>query len=151
MSTESRDDGSNTNQSTTSLLFKGLGIPIVLDDPENFLKVRETLSRIGIASKADRKLFQSCHIFHKRGSYAIMHFKEMFAMDGKPNTMTRDDLKRRNAIVKLLEEWNLVKPLVKISDEDVGTLSTVKVLSFAEKGEWELIPKYSIGKKRITT
>lgn len=131
-------------------VFRGLGVPIALDDPENFLKVRETLSRIGIVSKADKRLFQSCHIFHKRGNYAIMHFKEMFAMDGKPNSMTRDDLKRRNAIVKLLEEWELVRPLVKPQDEDIGTLSTVKVLSFAEKDEWELVPKYSIGKKKAT-
>lgn len=134
----------------TENLFKGLGIPIILEDPENFLKVRETLSRIGIASKADKRLFQSCHIFHKRGNYAIMHFKEMFAMDGKSNTMTRDDIKRRNAIVKLLEEWKLVRPLTKISDEDVGTLSTIKVLAYSEKSDWELVPKYSIGKKKTS-
>lgn len=138
-------------QSEGLSLFRGLGIAIALDDPENFLKVRETLTRIGIASKADKKLFQSCHILHKRGNYAIMHFKEMFAIDGKPNSMTRDDTKRRNAIVKLLEEWELVRPLENIADEDVGSLSTIKVLSYTDKAEWNLIPKYSIGKKIRTS
>lgn len=130
-------------------IFKGVGIEIELPSPDNFLKVRETLTRIGVASKHDNKLYQSCHILHKQGRYVILHFKELFILDGKPSEFTEDDLGRRNTIVSLLADWKLVK-VVDANDALMpkAPLSMIKVISHKEKSEWELLPKYSIGKKR---
>ena len=120
-------------------------LEVTLNDPEDFLKVRETLSRIGVASKKDKVLYQSCHILHKKGRYFITHFKELFALDGKEADFQDNDLQRRNTIAKLLQDWGLVKILGEV--EDLAPLSQIKIISFKEKGEWELIPKYNIGKK----
>ena len=120
-------------------------LEITLNDSEDFLKVRETLSRIGVASKKDKVLYQSCHILHKKGRYFITHFKELFALDGKEADFQDNDLQRRNTIAKLLQDWGLVKILTEV--EDYAPLSQIKIISFKEKGEWELIPKYNIGKK----
>ena len=120
-------------------------LEVSLNDPEDFLKVRETLSRIGVASKKERVLYQSCHILHKKGRYFITHFKELFALDGKEADFQDNDLQRRNTIAKLLQDWGLVKILTEV--EDYAPLSQIKIISFKEKGEWELIPKYNIGKK----
>jgi hypothetical protein len=120
-------------------------LEISLNDPEDFLKVRETLSRIGVASKKEKVLYQSCHILHKKGRYFITHFKELFALDGKEADFQDNDLQRRNTIAKLLQDWGLVKILTE--QEDLAPLSQIKIISFKEKGEWELIPKYNIGKK----
>ena len=130
-------------------IFIGHGIEVTLEDKDDFLKVRETLTRIGIASKKDKTLYQSCHILHKKGRYAVMHFKELFALDGKPTDITENDLSRRNAIANLLEDWGLIKIVKK---EQTATpepifLSQVKILSHKEKNEWQLVPKYNIGKK----
>ena len=120
-------------------------LEVSLNDSEDFLKVRETLSRIGVASKKDKVLYQSCHILHKKGSYFITHFKELFALDGKEADFQDNDLQRRNTIAKLLQDWGLVSILTEV--EDYAPLSQIKIISFKEKGEWELIPKYNIGKK----
>ena len=120
-------------------------LEVSLNDPEDFLKVRETLSRIWVASKKERVLYQSCHILHKKGRYFITHFKELFALDGKEADFQDNDLQRRNTIAKLLQDWGLVKILTEV--EDYAPLSQIKIISFKEKGEWELIPKYNIGKK----
>lgn len=129
-------------------IFKGCGIEVELASPEAFLKVKETLTRIGIASKRDRVLYQSCHILHKRGRYAIMHFKELFIMDGKNDSFSDDDNARRNTIVNLLEEWGLVTIVDHEDDlKPQAPLSQIKVLPFREKASWNLVPKYSIGKK----
>ncbi len=120
-------------------------LEVSLNDPEDFLKVRETLSRIGVASKKERVLYQSCHILHKKGRYFITHFKELFALDGKEADFQDNDLQRRNTIAKLLQDWGLVNILTEV--EDYAPLSQIKIISFKEKGEWELIPKYNIGKK----
>lgn len=125
-------------------------IEVVLQEPDDFLKVRETLTRIGVASRKEKKLYQSCHILHKQGRYFIVHFKELFALDGKRANLTMNDVQRRNRIVNLLVDWGLVL----ISDEDregimdVSPLNQIKVISFREKGEWSLETKYNIGKKR---
>ena len=117
--------------------------------PDDFLKVRETLTRIGVASKKSDALFQSCHILHKQGKYYITHFKELFALDGKPTDFTEDDIARRNTIANLLAEWGLVDLVdPKKTEEPVATLSQIKVIPFNQKGDWELITKYNIGKKR---
>ena len=117
--------------------------------PENFLKIKETLTRIGIASRKDKKLYQSCHILHKQGRYVILHFKELFILDGKENNFTEEDKGRRNTIVNLLEEWDLVKVLDSEKVQDpVAPLSHIKVLSHKEKDQWELTSKYNIGKKK---
>ncbi len=121
-------------------------LEVSLKDPEDFLKVRETLSRIGVASKKDKVLYQSCHILHKKGRYFITHFKELFALDGKEADFQDNDLERRNTIGKLLSDWGLVD-LVTEEELDYAPLSQIKIISFKEKGEWELIPKYNIGKK----
>ena len=123
-------------------------VEIILEKEDDFLKVRETLSRIGVASKKDRTLYQSCHILHKQGRYFITHFKELFALDGKEADLTDNDLKRRNAISKLLSDWGLVKLLDKSVEEDMAPLSQIKILSFKEKDEWSLVTKYNIGRKR---
>ena len=122
-------------------------LEIKLDNPENFLKIKETLSRIGVASRKDQILYQSCHILHKQGRYFITHFKELFALDGKVADFTENDIQRRNTIGKLLQEWGLVEILS--TEELVGCpMSQVKIVSFKEKTDWQLVPKYNIGKKR---
>jgi hypothetical protein len=124
-------------------------VEITLGQEDDFLKVRETLTRIGVASKKDRTLYQSCHILHKKGQYYVVHFKELFALDGKPTDITENDLSRRNAIVKLLEDWELVKVVRKEQIETPAPifLSQIKILSHKEKRDWQLVPKYNIGKK----
>ena len=121
-------------------------LEISLKEPDDFLKVRETLSRIGVASRKERKLYQSCHILHKQGRYYIVHFKELFALDGKETNLSENDIARRNTIAKLLDDWDLVEVLCKA--EPVAPLSQIKVLSYREKEEWTLETKYNIGKKK---
>ena len=124
-------------------------VEVTLNEQDDFLKVRETLTRIGVASKKDKTLFQSCHILHKQGRYYIVHFKELFALDGKPTDISDNDLSRRNAIANLLEDWGLVK-LVNPKSTEIPEpifLSQVKILSHKEKHEWQLTPKYNIGNK----
>lgn len=127
-------------------------LEVDLIEPDNFLKVRETLTRIGIASRKDKKLFQSCHILHKQGKYFIVHFKELFALDGKESDITMSDIERRNVIAELLQDWGLLKILDKAKAEPKASLSQIKVVSFKEKAEWELVPKYNIGgiKRNLT-
>ena len=124
-------------------------VEVTLNEKDNFLKVRETLTRIGVASKKDKILYQSCHILHKQGKYYIVHFKELFALDGKPTDISENDLSRRNAIVKLLEDWGLVEIVNRAKAETPPPifLSQIKILSHKEKDDWELVPKYNIGKK----
>jgi hypothetical protein len=124
-------------------------VEVTLKEQDDFLKVRETLTRIGVASKKDKTLYQSCHILHKRGQYYVVHFKELFALDGKPTDITENDLARRNAIVNLLEDWGLIKVVDKnkTATPEPIFLSQIKILSHKEKGEWQLTPKYNIGKK----
>ena len=121
-------------------------LQVTLKEPDDFLKVRETLSRIGVASRKEKKLYQSCHILHKQGKYYIVHFKELFALDGKETNLSENDIARRNTIAKLLNDWNLVGVEGKI--EPVAPLSQIKILSFKEKDEWTLETKYNIGKKK---
>jgi hypothetical protein len=125
-----------------------VSLEILLEDPENFLKVKETLSRIGVASKKDNTLYQSCHILHKQGRYFITHFKELFALDGKAADFSDNDLERRNTIAKLLQEWGLIKIVNEADSLEFAPLSQVKIISYKEKKEWNLVPKYNIGKKR---
>ena len=122
-------------------------LEIQLKEPDDFLKVRETLTRIGVASRKDKKLFQSCHILHKQGRYFIVHFKELFALDGKKANLSDNDLERRNTIAQLLSDWGLVVILNTAIAEKKAPLSQIKVLAFKEKGEWDLQAKYNIGKK----
>ena len=122
-------------------------LEVTLPEPDNFLKVRETLTRIGIASRKENKLYQSCHILHKQGRYFIVHFKELFAFDGKESYITSGDIERRNAITSLLADWELLKIVAVIKAEPKASLSQIKVVSFKEKDQWELVPKYNIGKK----
>jgi hypothetical protein len=126
-------------------------LEIILKEEDDFLKVRETLTRIGVASRKERKLYQSCHILHKKGKYYIVHFKELFALDGKTTDFDENDLGRRNTIANLLAEWGLVNIVSKDkSSEPVAPLSQIKILSYTERDDWELVTKYSIGtKKRI--
>jgi hypothetical protein len=129
-------------------IFKGVGVEVDLAEQDDFLKVRETLTRIGVSSRKERVLYQSCHILHKQGRYAIVHFKELFALDGKPSNLTENDIQRRNAIANLLEEWRLVRILNKYLIEDnIAPIHQIKIISFKEKDDWELVPKYNIGKK----
>ena len=121
-------------------------LEISLKEPDDFLKVRETLSRIGVASRKEKKLYQSCHILHKQGRYFIVHFKELFALDGKETNLSENDIARRNTIAKLLADWNLVEVLG--VPEPVAPLSQIKVLSYQEKADWTLETKYNIGKKK---
>ena len=123
-----------------------LMLEVKLKEADDFLKVRETLSRIGVASRKERKLYQSCHILHKQGRYFIVHFKELFALDGKPTNISINDLERRNTIAGLLEDWDLVKIIG--NSEYRAPLSQIKVLSYREKDEWTLETKYNIGKKK---
>lgn len=125
-------------------------IEVTLTEQDDFLKVRETLTRIGVSSRKEKVLYQSCHILHKQGRYYIVHFKELFALDGKPSNLTENDIQRRNAIAKLLEEWGLVKILNPILMKDnIAPLHQIKIISFKEKDEWQLITKYNIGKKTL--
>lgn len=128
-------------------IFEGLGVEINLNSPENFLKVKETLTRIGVASRKSNTLTQSCHILHKRGRYSIFHFKELFILDGKETTFSEEDAARRNAITLLLEEWGLIKPLKAIGDP-VASMSNIKVIPHKDRANWQLIPKYSVGVSR---
>ena len=123
-------------------------IEVSLKEQDDFLKVRETLSRIGVSSRKEKVLYQSCHILHKQGRYYIVHFKELFALDGKPSNITENDIQRRNAIADLLEEWGLVTILnPKLLEDNMAPLHQIKIISFKEKDDWELIAKYNIGKK----
>ena len=123
-------------------------VEITLAKPDDFLKVKETLTRIGISSKTEKKLYQSCHILHKRGKYYIVHFKELFALDGLPSTLTEADIARRNTIVTLLDEWVLLKIVNPAQTANVTSgLAQIKIIPHKEKGDWELVPKYHIGKK----
>jgi len=123
-------------------------LEVTLPEPDNFLKVRETLTRIGIASRKDKKLYQSCHILHKQGRYYIVHFKELFALDGKESNITTNDVERRNTIAGLLQDWGLLKIIDASKADPKASLSQIKVVSHKEKEEWELVPKYNIGKKK---
>ena len=122
-------------------------LEVTLNQPDDFLKIRETLSRIGVASRKDKTLFQSCHILHKQGKYYIVHFKELFALDGKEANFSDNDAERRNTIAQLLSDWGLIAILNKEVAEKKAPLSQIKVLSFKEKSEWDLQAKYNIGKK----
>jgi hypothetical protein len=125
-------------------------VEVTLTQPDDFLKVRETLTRIGVASKKDQTLFQSCHILHKQGKYYIVHFKELFALDGKPTDLSENDLSRRNAIAILLEDWGLIKIVneAQVQQPEPIFISQIKILSHKEKNDWQLIPKYNIGSKK---
>ena len=123
-------------------------IEVNLKEPDDFLKVRETLTRIGVASRKAKKLYQSCHILHTQGQYYIVHFKELFALDGKRATLSDNDVQRRNRIIKLLSDWGLVEIVKEDSVKDAAPLSQIKVIAYKEKGEWSLESKYNIGKKR---
>lgn len=122
-------------------------LEVHLNEPDDFLKVRETLSRIGVASRKDKTLFQSCHILHKQGKYYIVHFKELFALDGKDTNLSENDIARRNTIANLLSDWGLVD-VVGTTNIEAAPLSQIKVISFKEKNEWKLETKYNIGKKK---
>ena len=122
-------------------------VDVSLADQEDFLKIRETLTRIGVASKKDKKLYQSCHILHKQGKYYIVHFKELFKLDGKSSDFSDNDRSRRNTIVNLLKEWGLIS-VIKNDEFEEAPISQIKILSHKEKDEWELVPKYNIGRKR---
>ena len=123
-------------------------LEITLNEPDDFLKVRETLTRIGVASRKEKKLFQSCHILHKQGRYFCCHFKELFLLDGKKSNLEDTDLARRNTICQLLSDWGLVNIVDKNKVEDKAPLRQIKIVSFKEKSEWELCPKYNIGNSR---
>lgn len=128
-------------------------VEVVLNEPDDFLKVRETLTRIGVASRKERKLYQSCHILHKQGKYYIVHFKELFALDGKNTNLSLNDIQRRNRIIQLLVDWGLIviNTLSQEKITDLAPLNQIKVLAFKEKGEWSLESKYNIGRKKLTT
>jgi len=125
-------------------------VEVTLKQPDDFLKVRETLTRIGVASKKDNTLFQSCHILHKQSKYYIVHFKEMFALDGKETDLSENDLSRRNAIAKLLQDWGLVTIVLpaQVEQPEPITISQIKIIPHKEKKDWQLVPKYNIGSKR---
>ena len=120
-------------------------LEITLNEPDDFLKVRETLTRIGVASRRDNKLFQSCHILHKQGRYFIVHFKELFLLDGKPSNLLENDVQRRNTIAVLLADWGLVSIIGPEQSKDVAPLRQIKVIPFKDKSQWDLCPKYNIG------
>ena len=128
-------------------IFNGLGVEIALREKDDFLKIRETLTRIGVSSKKEKKLFQSCHILHKRGRYAIMHFKELFILDGLSSDISETDIARRNTIVDLLKEWELLDVIdEEIAEEPKASLGQIKIIPHRDKQDWELVPKYHIGK-----
>tara|TARA_R110000824_G_C15128956_1_gene668835 strand:+ start:87 stop:506 length:420 start_codon:yes stop_codon:yes gene_type:complete len=129
-------------------IFRGYGVEVILPDEDSFLKIRETLTRIGVSSRKENKLYQSCHILHKRGRYAILHFKELFSLDGLESDISESDIARRNTITNLLDEWELLEI---DSDEELEptiSLKQMKILPHKEKGDWELIPKYHIGRRK---
>jgi len=129
-------------------IFRGYGVEVILPDEDSFLKIRETLTRIGVSSRKENKLYQSCHILHKRGRYAILHFKELFSLDGLESDLSESDIARRNTITNLLEEWELLEI---DSDEELEptlSLKQMKILPHKEKDDWELIPKYHIGRRK---
>ena len=126
-------------------------VEVVLKEPDDFLKVRETLTRIGVASRKEKKIYQSCHILHKQGKYYIVHFKELFALDGKHTNLSSNDVQRRNRIVQLLSDWGLVNVVDKSQIENLAPLNQIKVLSFKDKSEWTLESKYNIGRKKQET
>ena len=133
-----------TNWSSSDML------EVTIKQPDDFLKVRETLTRIGVASRKDKTLFQSCHILHKQGKYYIVHFKELFALDGKKATLVENDVQRRNTISVLLQDWNLLSIVKPEAAENKAPLSQIKIIAFKEKNEWNLQAKYNIGKKQST-
>ena len=128
-------------------IFNNCGVEVLLDDDDAFLKVRETLTRIVVSSKKDKILYQSCHILHKQGRYFIIHFKELFALDGKHANLTVNDVQRRNRIARLLADWGLITVVKPDSVADIAPLNQIKVLSYKDKGDWILEQKYNIGKK----
>ena len=123
-------------------------VEVALANPDDFLKCRETLTRIGVASRGENKLYQSCHILHKQGRYFIVHFKELFLLDGKTSDFSENDVQRRNRITKLLSDWGLVTVITEELIQDLAPINQIKILPYKEKAEWELIPKYSIGSKK---
>ena len=123
-------------------------VEIILNEPDDFLKVRETLTRIGVASRKEKKIYQSCHILHKQGRYFLVHFKELFALDGKHANLTQNDVQRRNRIAQLLTDWGLVSIVNTDQVKDIAPLNQIKVLSFKDKGDWVLETKYNIGSKK---
>ena len=125
-------------------------IEVTLIEQDDFLKVRETLTRIGVSSRKEKVLYQSCHILHKQGKYYLVHFKEMFALDGKPSNISENDLQRRNAIAKLLEEWGLISILnPQLMIDNIAPIHQIKIISYRDKDEWELVSKYNMGKKKV--
>tara|TARA_A100001234_G_scaffold215950_1_gene221311 strand:- start:1111 stop:1521 length:411 start_codon:yes stop_codon:yes gene_type:complete len=122
-------------------------LEVVLNEPDDFLKVRETLTRIGVASRKDKKLYQSCHILHKQGRYFIVHFKELFLLDGKKSNLEENDISRRNTIAQLMSDWGLITIQDKDKMNPMAPMRQIKIISFKEKNEWELCPKYNIGNK----
>ena len=126
-------------------------IEVTLNEPDDFLKVRETLTRIGVASRKEKKIYQSCHILHKQGRYFVVHFKELFALDGKHANLTQNDVQRRNRITQLLADWGLIGVVDPKKIQDIAPLNQIKVLSYRDKGEWILETKYNIGSKKKKT
>tara|TARA_B100000029_G_scaffold12620_1_gene13269 strand:+ start:148 stop:534 length:387 start_codon:yes stop_codon:yes gene_type:complete len=125
-------------------------VEVVLNEPDDFLKVRETLTRIGVASRKEKKIYQSCHILHKQGKYYIVHFKELFALDGKNTNLSLNDIQRRNRIIQLLSDWGLISVVSPSRIADLAPLNQIKVLAFKEKNDWTLESKYNIGRKKQT-
>lgn len=138
-------------QKTISNWHPDMMLEITLNEPDDFLKVRETLTRIGVASRKDNKLFQSCHILHKQGRYFIVHFKELFLLDGKPSNLLENDVQRRNTIAVLLADWGLISIITPDQAKDVAPLRQIKIIPFKDKSEWELCPKYNIGNSNKDT
>lgn len=130
-------------------IFKGVGVEIKIDSPDDFLKIKETLTRIGVSSRSENTLYQSCHILHKQGRYAIVHFKELFILDGKPANITENDIQRRNTITDLLRDWGLLSKCLdrEFRQDELAPINQLKIISFTEKDNWLLVPKYNIGKK----
>ena len=126
-------------------------VEVTLNEPDDFLKVRETLTRIGVASRKEKKIYQSCHILHKQGKYYIVHFKELFALDGKNTNLSLNDIQRRNRIIQLLSDWGLISVVSPSCIVDLAPLNQIKVLAFKEKNDWTLESKYNIGRKKQTT
>lgn len=131
-----------------SNVFNGVGVQVKLADDEDFMVIRETLTRIGVSPKGKKVLYQSCHLIHKNGSYAVTHFKELFALDGLPANISEEDIQRRNAIIKLLEEWELVDVLEKEKIKDSMPINGLKIIKHSEKNNWELVPKFNTGSLR---
>ena len=129
-------------------IFRGVGVEVKLIDADTFLKVKETLTRIGVSSSDEKTLYQSCHILHKQGRYVIVHFKELFMLDGKPTNLSDNDIQRRNTISKLLDEWGLVSLANPIDNSMLAPLNQIKIIPFREKDNWSLVAKYNIGKKK---